>query len=65
MNCEGCLNKGDCEGCEEVPREDPYFHVGDIIPLKGRLFRVKSVKPKEIRLKLWRKTTCTEKGAIR
>lgn len=63
MNCEGCLNEGDCEGCDSVP--DPFFHVGEIIPLKGRLFRVKSVKPKEIRLKLWRKTIRTEKGAIR
>jgi uncharacterized Zn finger protein len=51
MNCEKCLNKEDCE------KSDFFFHVGEIVTLKGRLFRVKSVKPKEIRLKLWRKTT--------
>lgn len=61
MNCEGCLNMADCEdcmnGCKDHIKEvveDEYFHVGDVIPLKGRLFRVKGVKPSELRLKLIR-----------
>lgn len=54
MNCEGCKNKGECEGeCEHAQKgEDPYFHVGDVVALKGRLFKVKGVKPLELRLKL-------------
>jgi hypothetical protein len=61
MNCEKCQNRDECEDCCPKP-VDPYFHVGEILTLKGRLFQVKSVKPKEIRLKFWRKTTRTERG---
>jgi hypothetical protein len=31
-----------------------WFHVGDFIQINGRIFRVKGVKPTEIRLKLVR-----------
>jgi uncharacterized Zn finger protein len=62
MNCDKCLNRGDCEDCGPAPKEpDFFFHVGEVLTLKGRLFKVKSVKPKEIRLKLWKKTTKTFK----
>lgn len=44
MNCEGCKNKEECE--------NRYFHIGDRITLRGRIFRIKSVKPSELRLKL-------------
>jgi hypothetical protein len=63
MNCEGCLNRTDCEQ-ETCSCDEKYFHVGQIVTLRGRLFQIKSVKPKELRLKLYRKTTHTVKGAI-
>jgi hypothetical protein len=51
MNCEGCLNRADCEQCN---CDEEYFHVGQIIPLKGRLFRVRSIGPAELKLELIR-----------
>jgi uncharacterized Zn finger protein len=65
MNCEKCLNQKECEsdctncfhkeGCGYIEEEKPgdhYFHVGEKVELKGRIFRVKNVKPSELRLKL-------------
>lgn len=60
MICEGCKNRDECtKGCEGAILakkivEDQYFHVGEVVALKGRIFRVKSVKPSELRLKLVR-----------
>lgn len=52
MNCEKCLNQKECGHVEEEKPEDNYFHVGGKVELKGRIFRIKSVKPSELRLKL-------------
>ena len=51
----------------EIENEYPdekYFRVGEIVTIKEQLFRVKSVKPKELRLKLWHKTIRTVKGEL-
>jgi uncharacterized Zn finger protein len=56
MICEGCKNKDGCEGvipAKEIAK-DQYFRVGEVVALKGWIFRVKSVKPSELRLKLVR-----------
>lgn len=37
---------------EEFPKHGGWFHVGQIVDCEGSTFRVKSVKPSEIRLKL-------------
>ena len=37
---------------EAVKAKIEYFKVGEIIVLKGRQFRVKSMKPDELRLKM-------------
>ena len=37
---------------ERIKNEDGIFHVGEEVELKGSRFRVKSIKPKELRLKL-------------
>ena len=37
---------------------DNIFRVGEEVELKGSCFRVKSVKPTELRLKLLRKKQC-------
>jgi len=34
------------------PHHGGWFHVGEIIRIKGSIFRIKSVKPTELRLKL-------------
>lgn len=34
------------------PNHGGWFHVGQIVNINGSIFRVKSVKPTEIRLKL-------------
>ena len=36
----------------EYPRHGGVFKVGEVLEIKGSMFRVKSVKPKELRLKL-------------
>ncbi len=36
----------------EHPNHGGWFHVGQIITIDGSVFRVKSVKPNELRLKL-------------
>jgi uncharacterized Zn finger protein len=52
MNCEKCLNQKECGHAEEEKPGDHYFHVGEKVELKGRIFRVKNVKPSELRLRL-------------
>lgn len=37
---------------EQYPLHGGTFKVGEIVELKGSKFRVKSIKPKELRLKL-------------
>jgi uncharacterized Zn finger protein len=37
---------------EQYPQHGGWFHVGEILEIHGSFFRVKSVKPHEIRLKL-------------
>lgn len=37
---------------EKYPEHGGWFHVGEILEIKGSRFRVKNVKPTEIRLKL-------------
>lgn len=70
MSCDQCLNKDECFGsvshCAEEQHGDSekYFYVGQKVTLKGRLFRVKSVKPGEIRLKLSRETMRTVRGEL-
>ena len=51
MNCEGCLNMADCEQCD---CDEGYFRVGQIVTLKGRVFRVGSVESAELKLELVR-----------
>lgn len=36
----------------QVPEHHEWFRVGDLININGKIFRVKGVKPTEIRLKL-------------
>ena len=36
----------------KYPQHGGWFHVGEILTVKGSKFRVKSVKPTELRLKL-------------
>ncbi len=36
----------------DFPNHGGFFKIGEIVELKGSKFRVKSVKPKELRLKL-------------
>jgi len=37
---------------KQYPNHGGWFHVGQIVDVEGSSFRVKSVKPTEIRLKL-------------
>jgi len=37
---------------KENPHHGGWFHVGEIIRIKDSIFRIKSVKPTELRLKL-------------
>jgi uncharacterized Zn finger protein len=37
---------------QEFPKHGGIFKVGEIVELKGSRFRVKSIKPTELRLKL-------------
>jgi hypothetical protein len=37
---------------DKYPNHGGWFKVGDTIKIRGSLFRVKTVKPKELRLKL-------------
>ena len=37
---------------KKYPQHGGWFHVGEIVTLKGSRFQIKSVKPKEIRLKI-------------
>jgi hypothetical protein len=37
---------------KQHPKHGGFFHVGQIVELSGSRFRVKSVKPTELRLKL-------------
>jgi uncharacterized Zn finger protein len=34
------------------PEHGGWFHVGDVVEIRGSLFRIKSIKPTELRLKL-------------
>jgi uncharacterized Zn finger protein len=63
---EGKLKK--YEGLEELhdlqkkyPNHGGTFHVGEIITLKSSKFRIKSIKPRELRLKLLPKYTMAGK----
>jgi hypothetical protein len=40
---------------EKYPNHGGWFHVGQIVDVEGSSFRVKSVKPTELRLKLLRR----------
>ena len=40
---------------EKYPNHGGWFHVGQIVEVEGSSFRVKSVKPTELRLKLLRR----------
>lgn len=42
---------------KEHPNHGGVFRVGEELTIKGSLFRVKSIKPKELRLKLLKKST--------
>ena len=37
---------------EQYPNHGGWFHVGQIVEVEGSLFRIKSIKPTELRLKL-------------
>lgn len=40
---------------EEFPEHGGIFKVGEEIEIRGSLFRIKSIKPKELRLRLLRR----------
>jgi uncharacterized Zn finger protein len=39
----------------KYPQHGGWFHVGEVVELRGSRFRVKAVKPTELRLKLLRR----------
>jgi len=45
---------------EKYPNHGGWFRVGEEVELRGSLFRVKSVKPTEIRLKLLKRKPARE-----
>jgi len=44
------------------PEYTGWFRVGELIQIKGSVFRVKSVKPTELRLKIVRKQDARNAG---
>ena len=47
---------------QKYPNHGGTFHVDEVVTLKGSKFRVKSVKPREIRLKLLPKSIMANKS---
>jgi len=51
----GSTDSGQKKLEDQYPNHGGWFHIGQLVEVEGSLFRVKSVKPTELRLKLLRR----------